>query len=87
MDMFPRLAEKKKINSEERGDEGRQRGAGGAQCYNIHTEHMRSYRCILEMVISKMGIHAENMLHPTGGYYLELVLFGAFGAGTEPVCL
>ena len=39
MDMFPRLAEKKKINSEKRGDEGWEE-----QCCNIHTEHMRSYR-------------------------------------------
>ena len=82
MDMFPRLAEKKKINSEKRGDEG-----WGEQCCNIHTQHMRSYRYILEMVISKTGIHGENMLYPTGGYYLELVLFDAFGVGTEPVSL
>lgn len=70
MDMFPRLAEKKKINSEKRGDEG-----WGEQCCNIHMEHMRSYRYILEMVISKMGIHGENMLHPTGGLLFRTCSF------------
>lgn len=82
MDMFPRLAEKKKINSEKRGDEGR----GVAMLQYTHGAYAE-----LQIYLGNGDLQDGDTRWKHAASYRRIlfrtVLFDAFGVGTEPASL